>query len=101
MPNQALFTAFYVDDYGVRASLAEPFRSLRAPEVLSADLEEPGAASKPSARLSLAETIENASSDRWRAARLRIKPLGEGLKDIDLVPRLGLEPRTRGTEGAS
>ena len=82
-----------MEDDGLRAVLAEPFRSLLAPEIVGATVESD--AGGPAEGVPLTDAIERVLASR-QALSVRKIFNHEGLKQIDLVPRVGVEPTLRG-----
>ena len=108
--NQALFEMIYIDEDGVRAALAEPFKTLLGPDVMDAAGRgrRPKAAAPstakvpingPKSRSDVRHDWSAAYIRRIRAERLKTnKPApdqrGAGLKDVTLVRPAGFEPAT-------
>jgi site-specific DNA recombinase len=108
MFNQAFFVKLYIDEDGVRAELAEPFKTLLDPNLLDnldGDRTAPDEqeASKPGLTATQAAYLR-----RHKEARRKRRPaghpqhtaqrayVGAGLKQNVLVPPAGFEPATHG-----
>ncbi|MDQ1744731.1 MAG: site-specific recombinase, partial [Pseudonocardiales bacterium] len=108
--NQALFEFIFIDEDGVRAALAEPFKTLLGPDVMegvgrgqrpkaTAPAIAKAATSGPKSRSDVRHDWNAAYIRRIRAQRPKTnKPAsvqhGAGLKEVTLVRPKGFEPLT-------
>ncbi|MCW2780994.1 MAG: hypothetical protein JWR35_1443 [Marmoricola sp.] len=108
MFNQAFFTALYLEEDGVRAELAEPFRSLvdvgdlltkdatetSADEVSAAGCETPEWTTSPLARDLRKALATGPATYRTNKPARRLHHAG--WNQINLVPPVGVEPTLNG-----
>jgi site-specific DNA recombinase len=113
--NQALFEQLYLDEDGVHAELAEPFRTLLAPDLLPTLIGQTAQEEVPAGDggKDLAAVESRWAADRYRrvssvqaGAARNNKPApeayrGAGLKETTLVPPAGFEPAPLPPEGSA